>query len=700
MSDEPKFRFDPLYRVIDETEEMRFIEGNFKALFDKLKGISNLGVVTEVFEMAKYPKYEHSIGTVHQVNSLLDVNKKAIPDQYIKPLRIASLFLHVGHFPFTYSTERALLLACNSGKRERENYIKDRVERIIEEVLIAAGFEEEKKDLLKKNLFSLKDCKELYKYFSLKMLMDKFSKLKSKFNLDENALKIIIKDIIDSDDDGHKFLSLADKADFVQRDALYFGTIKLDISPKHLYGNISAYDPKFSISEQRLIESNLEYISERFYNTFDVIWFSRLYEKILARLIISKKFEFEWLEKYNDEKFKRLITENFDETNKKIKLPVKWVNRAKELFDQKISFALVFNIKSICFQKSMDILDVEYKLLGRTQTKTGLLEYPFEEGLLFDISYYNNYSYPVFPNFRVFSINVFQDNSKKNIFKLLDFIKTISHYLPLQNIPHLREALAVSLSTTKRVRFANESIIKAIVEAIMDIEKSKGYEYGHLLDMYQKSIFHIKSFRELWTSYESFLYIFEFSLYLDDLKKSDEKKINETVYQNLYIGFVKGFLSLPVKLLQYEGIKRYIADIRDNLFNKMISIEETSEHKGTLFEAVFLLDKIVTIRGKFKFYLNDLVLIDPEKPRNQQDSNEYDLIEFIINDMNKPECWMYECSIANDYEQNNRDKLTAIADMVHSIFPDLKIRTRYVIPRDKSKTDYYPHELDTGRNFN
>jgi HD superfamily phosphohydrolase len=122
MSIERKFRYDPLYRVIDETDEMRFVEGSFKTLFDRLKGISNLGLIPEVFEMARYPKYEHAIGTVYQVNSLLSiVDKKAIPQKYAIPLKFASLFLHLGHFPFTYSSERALLLACNTGCRNNDN---------------------------------------------------------------------------------------------------------------------------------------------------------------------------------------------------------------------------------------------------------------------------------------------------------------------------------------------------------------------------------------------------------------------------------------------------------------------------------------------------------------------------------------------------------------------------------------------------
>jgi len=129
MSEKRDFRYDPLYRVVDVTEEISFIEGNFKGLFDRLKGINNLGIIPEVLEMAKYPKYEHHLGTVYQINCLLDMNKGIIPDKYYLPLKLSALFLHSGHLPFTCSTERALLLASGLGTDDIDNKAKNMLKR-------------------------------------------------------------------------------------------------------------------------------------------------------------------------------------------------------------------------------------------------------------------------------------------------------------------------------------------------------------------------------------------------------------------------------------------------------------------------------------------------------------------------------------------------------------------------------------------
>ena len=78
MTGKRNFRYDPLYRVVDVTDEIQFIEGNAKTQFDRLKGIANLGILPEVLEMAKYPKYEHHLGTFYQINCLLDMKKDTI----------------------------------------------------------------------------------------------------------------------------------------------------------------------------------------------------------------------------------------------------------------------------------------------------------------------------------------------------------------------------------------------------------------------------------------------------------------------------------------------------------------------------------------------------------------------------------------------------------------------------------------------
>jgi HD superfamily phosphohydrolase len=681
--------------MIDETEEMRIVEGNFKDLFDRLKRINNLGVISEVFEMAKYPKYEHGLGTIHQINNLLEIaDNNSIPEKYIKPLELASLFLHTGHLPFTYSSERALLLASNLGERNQENKIKKYVITRLKKLLDKSNFNDDKKQHILDNIFSLKDYKILYKCFSGEIVVNKWGNLKNKIDiLNDKHLELIIEDLIDVESAGYKFLNLADKADYVQRDALYFGTVRIDISPKHLYSGISKYNPRFSVSEEKLIEANLNYLTERFYNNSDAIWFDRLYEKILASIIISKNFKLEWLEKYNDDQFKRLILYNFDYGNKKTNLPSTWTKRANELFNGKIQYKKVFSFENISFPKIKDVIDIEYELIGKKETNTGLLTYPFTEGILLSIDYSNEYKFPVHPHYNIFYITIFQDKTNKSIIKLLKVIKNLSPYLSIiSHVKNIREGFGGELSYTKEVRFENEKIFNAIAETILSIERDK-YKKGDFIEKYLKSISNITTFKKLWHNFEN-QYVWKDRTI--NISKKNRKNHDDLELYNL---FIEGLLSLPVQLLQYESTKQYLNEIYNKLLENIHSTNSNDE-KGHFFEALCLIDKMRIKKGSFQFFMNGMVAIDLEKPVNKRDRNEFDIIELLINKDGKAECWIYACSIADNYKSNNSKQMTKLADHINEAFSKLIIRTRYLTPANKNAGEYNPKEEDAGRNYN
>ncbi|AKB48402.1 hypothetical protein MSKOL_2625 [Methanosarcina sp. Kolksee] len=688
-----KIRYDPLYRVIEETDEMRVVEGTFKPMFDRLKRINNLGLIPEVFGMARYPKYEHQLGTIHQVNCLLEIvnNDKIIREKYRMPLQLSSIFLHTGHLPYTYSTERSLLLASNLGKKSDDNNVRKYIIEKVNKVLIKVGYEEEEQQEVLENLFSMEDYKKLYRYFSSENIINKWSTLKKKLqNLEDNQLEIIVKNLIDTESHGYKYLNLADKADYVQRDALYFGAVKIDVSPQHLYREASMYNPKFSVSEEKLIESNLEYLNERFYEHENVLFFSRLYEKILASLIISKSFDKKWLENYTDDQFKRLITENIDATNDKVKLPPVWVKKAKDLFENKVSYTNILHLK-VPFQKEKTSIDVEYELIKKRRSDRGLLLYPYETGILVTIDYIKLEDLFVHPNSRLYSIHVFQDDSNKQLVELLKIIDHLSYHLAIHDIEIIRRNIGEEFSWTKKIRYDNRAIISAIVEAILKLETDK-YKEGEFVEKYLQALYNISTYKELWNNFQNqFIWKEQIVYFIKEHKGEDSKS-------EMYEYFVRGLLDLPVKLLQYQSTKKYIQDIYNTLLTS-IPQEDSNEKKGNLFEALWLIKKLQIEKGDFQLFFNGMVVVDLEKPKEEQDENEFDVIELIINKEGKAECWIYACSIADNYRQKNQEQITKLTDYIHQVFSDAIINTRYVIPMDKNNQNWSPREIDAGRNF-
>lgn len=687
-----KIRYDPLYRVIEETDEIRVIEGTFKPMFDRLKRINNLGLIPEVFGMARYPKYEHQLGTIHQVNCLLEIiNEKIIREKYRMPLQLSSIFLHTGHFPYTYSTERSLLLASNLGEKSDDNDIRKYITEKVNKVLIKAGREGEEQQEVLENLLSMKDYKKLYRYFSSENVINRWGTLKKKLpGLEDSQLETIVKNLIDTESHGYKYLNLADKADFVQRDALYFGAVKIDVSPQHLYREASMYNPKFSVSEEKLIESNLEYLNERFYEHESILFFSRLYEKILASLIISKGFNKKWLEEYTDDQFKRLITENIDRDNEKVKLPPAWVKRAKELFENKVSYTNILHL-NVPFQKEKTAIDVEYELIKKRKSDRGLLSYPYETGILVSIDYIESEDYFVHPNSKLYSIRIFQNDSNKQLVESLKIINHLVYHLAIHDIENIRRSIGKEFSWTKEIRYDNQAIISAIVEAILKLETDK-YKEGEFVEKYLQALSNISTLKELWTNFHNqFIWKDQIVYFIKEHKGEDSKS-------EMYEYFVRGLLNLPVKLLQYQSTKKYLEEIYQTLLTS-ITQEDSKEKKGNLFEALWLIRKLQIERGDFQLFFNGMVVIDLEKPKKEQDENEFDVIEVIINKEGKAECWIYACSISDDYRQKNQQQITKLADHIHEVFSDVIINTRYVIPKDKNNQNWNPKEIDAGRNF-
>lgn len=686
------FRYDPLYRVIDVTEDMSFIEGNYKGLFDRLKGINNLGIIPEVLEMARYPKYEHHLGTVYQINCLLAyTDKDMIPEAYRLPLRLSALFLHLGHLPFTYSTERALLLACGLGTGRRDNkakkYVKERTENVFQKINMDA---KEQQYHLEK-LFSLENYKNIYRYFSCYLFLKNWGTIRRKYEIKDEEKETIVRNLIDPKSDGYRYLELADKADFVQRDALYFGTVRLDISPRHLYGErlLGPTPGFFSIDEQKLIESNLDYLRERFYDNDRIRWVSRLYEKIVANLILCENFKIEWLDQLDDTQFKRLITENRTPDIKPANLPVKWTKRAKDLFEGNIKFSMVFELSGIAFEKQRNILDIKYKLLQKGKSIRGLLTYPFEKGVLLDIDYLRKVQFPSHPNYRQFSVSVFQNDSQTRFIELLKIIEQLIRCCSVSNIKNIKLGICKHFSWTESTRIDNNDVIEAISETIGNVESGGAYGKGEFITRFLKSITSLKTFDELWHNFENYALWLSYIMHFVKKHKED---IEESGIRNV---FVEGILSLPVHLLQFKAIKGYI----DEIYTKMLELipaAGSTEKRGHLFEASWLMDKLREKRGRFQFLINGMVVVDPKKSKKERDIQEFDVIETFINERGKAECWIYACSIADDYEEKNREQLFKLAENIHRVYSDLRIRTRYVIPEDKSRGVWKPKEVETG----
>ncbi|NYB26964.1 MAG: hypothetical protein HVN34_06450 [Methanobacteriaceae archaeon] len=674
MTNKNRMRYDPLYRVIDETENMRIIEGNYSTFFERLKRITNLGIIPEIIEMANHSKYEHYVGTMYQIENLIKYGN--ITEEYRAPLEISGIFLHLGHLPLTLSTERSLLLASNLDEK-----VKKFVEKKIIKVLKIVDFPKDVQIKRLDNLFSLKNYKILYKYFSAEIFRSNWGKIQNLCDLEDEQKRVIIKNLIDHENVGYEYIKFADTVDYVQRDALYFGSVKIDVSPRYLYKNLDASN-MYSIDEKKLIYSNRDYLKERFYQNQDIRWFTRLYEKILAMLLMNKKFNKEWLFDFDDDQLRKLIYEDFKE-NKSIGLPYKWINRMQKLLDHKTNFSLVFDLSDLPFKVNTAI-NLEYKILAKGKSKTGLLNYPFENGLLLDIDYSQSKARP---GFNSFSIGLYQDDSKIELIKILKVIQRLIYSCSFENIDYIEEGLCKQFSWNN-VRFNNEPVFNALEECLdkfeNNLKKENGDENKSIIKDLLKELKGKELFRKIQENIENYRMLSLMEFFLEETnEKRDTHKYANQIFLSLLFSFTE--------FIKYKNVKEFIEDLYNFILQEIPNISE--DKRGHFFEALWILERFQD-KKDFKILINGMIVSNPYKTKDKTDVNEFDVIEVYIED-DKAKCDIYACSIADDYEKNE-DQLRKLAKNIYEKYSDITIKAYYVVPSNRNWNDYKPVTKPTG----
>lgn len=689
-----KNRYDPLYRVIDETKEMQLIESTFFEKFDRLKKINNLGIIPEVFEMAKYSKYEHTYGTIYQVNNLIEIAENVIDQKYQNPLIIAAHFIHIGHCPFTFSTERGVLIACFIGKKTGNLAIQKFVDDKIESAYKTIGKTKENLEPIKKTLYSLTDFKQLYRIFSMAFIVKNWKRINSKAftnALSSDDLKNITHDLLTKNNDGYKYLDLCDRVDYVQRDALYFGAVKIDVSPKHIYRKSSRYHPIAASDETKLIDANLEYLSNVYYRHKSVIYFTALYEKIIAALILEKNFKLEYLEELNDESFKRLICQNKME-NGQVKLSKIWCKRADDLFNKRIKFHFVFFIEEVQFSEDKSIIEIEEQLITQNGEFNELLEYPFRNLVLLSMDH-SKRQMTFSPNMRLFDFHFFINNDARDLTELLKIINRLSSKISVKNHEKISRGIGNLMSPTGKCRINNKPVNTEVAKQILLFERENNCQW-ETLKSFLDTLFGLEEFEEIRSDVA--IYIMK-NLYLryseENLELSDERIID------IYAEIVRTIFTLSIEILQNPKFCPFFEQINKILSHSITTVKNEGQ-RGIIFEAICLLAEIGKTIGNVPLIINGLVVIDPSKEKESQDHHEYDILKFFLNENNQAELHIFVCSISDGIRANNKQSISDLADEINLNYPELIIKTWYMIPKDKKKENWKPILEETGRSYN
>lgn len=102
---------DPVYKTIGLSElETEIID---TPVFQRLRRVKHLGLVSLVYPGADFSRFDHSLGVCHITGQILSAIKNANPellddDKEIQKYRLAGLLHDIGHYPFSHPMEEAI----------------------------------------------------------------------------------------------------------------------------------------------------------------------------------------------------------------------------------------------------------------------------------------------------------------------------------------------------------------------------------------------------------------------------------------------------------------------------------------------------------------------------------------------------------------------------------------------------------------
>ena len=285
-----KYELDHIYKLIplEETYKTLFPAGKLTDEFERLKNVSQLGLISKIFPLSKHNKFEHSLGVYHLVNRVLekgDIRKNA--NLKTNSLRIAALTHSIGHFSFTFAAEKTVLFLAS---------VSPKIHDVVYNMLSSVGAEicnncnkRGQRDKCYKMVLKDEDIFNFFRWISAYKLLQKKDNL-NQLGLKDFHFKELLKYLVCNENIGKKLLDILDKIDYVIRDHHYLGLIKVDL-------NIDYYLSAIKIDSQknlrfhrieRTINELEKYLIDTVYYHRKVKALEGMYGKVLKQCILDE----------------------------------------------------------------------------------------------------------------------------------------------------------------------------------------------------------------------------------------------------------------------------------------------------------------------------------------------------------------------------------------------------------------------------
>lgn len=240
---------------------------------ERLENINHLGLISRVFPLTRHTKFEHCVGLYHLCSLAGDnvsgLNKLKIHKQSLK---LAGLLHAIGHFPLTYTSEKALAYL-----HSLDNRTLTELDKIADQIGKELGWNEKDTQKYKRSSVGQGFAK-LYRLLTAYKILN-FADFPPEYR------NQTIRYLVEQQNPGYQLLDLLDFVEFTLRDAFYLNEIVIELNLLPFLKGISfenSYPKPPDVFDA--IASLNSYLKENVYRNAQVIGVSELYTRTLILL--------------------------------------------------------------------------------------------------------------------------------------------------------------------------------------------------------------------------------------------------------------------------------------------------------------------------------------------------------------------------------------------------------------------------------
>lgn len=292
-----KSRIDHIHDFVEVDDETWGLAQSapLAAELERLDAIGQLGLIEEVFPLAKHTKLEHSVG-LHHLTRLACEHIHGLGSAQIqrKAALLAALLHNIGHMPYGFATERALL-SVEPWVADVRGLIDAWVDPVRQQLC----------DGCRGECWRFREQGDHYALFR----WHSAAKVLQLGQLDHPTRKETAKYIVCREEPGYNLLYLLDRTEYTVRDLFYLGMLQVDLNALPFLRALRL-DTDGSVvptGVSKTIEALSDYLIDYVYTAPNVLAYEQVYVASVRQALLEGEIDAKQLAAWTDHGLRRWL---------------------------------------------------------------------------------------------------------------------------------------------------------------------------------------------------------------------------------------------------------------------------------------------------------------------------------------------------------------------------------------------------------